>query len=100
EMEGEVGVPAGGGVMNRIHEPREPSADAGEVAVACALAGEADGLALDGDARLHHVIEDARLLSEAEGEEIGEHGEVGRLHESAPAVADVEHPQHGERAQG
>ncbi len=70
-----------------------------QVALAGALAGEANCLAFDGDARLQHVVEDVGLRCEAERQRLAQHRGVGAAHERAAAVLDVEQAEHGQRPQ-
>ncbi len=99
QVEGEIGRAALDRIVQRVHQPRQLRADALQVALARPLAGKPDRLALDGDARLHHVVEDVGLLGEAEGEEIRQNRDVGLAHIGALAVADIEEAEHGQRAQ-
>ena len=71
-----------------------------EIAQGGALAGQPDGLAFDGDARLHHVLDHARVAGDGEGEEVAEDGDIGAADDGAGPLADFHHAQHGEGAQG
>ena len=98
-MEGIVGLAAALRVVERIDQRVERDGDRLQVALAGALAGEANGLAFDGDARLQHVVEDVGLGREAERQRLAQHRGVGAAHEGAAAVLDVEQAEHGQRPQ-
>ena len=99
EMEGVVGLAALLRVVERIDQRVEHAGQRLQVALARPLAGETNGLALDGDAGLQHVVQDVGLGRQAERQRLAQHRGVGRAHEGAAAVLDVEQAQHGERPQ-
>jgi hypothetical protein len=67
--------------------------------IARPFAGETNGLALDGDAGLQHVVQDVGLGCQAERQRLTQHRGIGRAHEGAATVLDVEQAQHRQRPQ-
>ena len=64
------------------------------------FAGQANGLALDGDARFQNIIHHLGALGEREGEEVAEHRGVRPANDGAGAVQDLDDTDHGQGAHG
>ena len=97
-MKLEIRHPAGIRIVDRLDDARERLLQLLEIGHGRPFRREPDSLALDGDARLHHIVDDVGLLGEREGEKVVEHGQVRPADDCSDPVADLDHPQHSEGA--
>jgi hypothetical protein len=98
-MKFEVSEPTCIRIVDRVSDEGERLLQLFEIGHRRPLRREANCLAFDGDARLHHIVDDFRLLRKGECEEIVENGQIRTAHDGSDAVADFHHSQHGERTQ-
>lgn len=98
-MEFEVGHAARIGLVDGLPDFRQCTLQPFEIGNVGALAGEADRLAFDRDARLHDVVKHVRLVGEGEGEEVVQYRDVRPGHHSTDAVADLDDAEHRQGTQ-
>jgi len=85
--------------MDGIADVAQAGGQAIVIALGCPAAGEAHGLAFNGDTRLHHVVHHIWLVSQYEGEEFAENRNVGFCYHRADAMTDLYSANHRQRSE-
>ena len=98
-MERIIGIRAGLGVVHGGMDAVQRGTQPLQIGQGGPRAGQANGLALDGDARLHRVVEQLGTLRQGEGKEVTNSRNVGAAHHGAHAVTDLHNTDHGKRPQ-